>query len=379
MPQQDTTNDSTGRVIEIPLGQLLLDPKNPRLPFVGSGRVTQERILDYMLREGNIAELMGAIGEIGFQPSEPLLVTLVKEDDPDWDPVTNPRDPLYYVVEGNRRLTAVTLLLNPEIANYRQKTVLAAADEAVFHPAKLPALVFAKRDDLLDYLGYRHITGTKPWGALEKAIYLDQLRTVRQVTDFRSLAKTIGSRSDYVAKLLTGLKVYRAIEEADFFDLSGVDRSTVSFSLITTALGYAKLNAFLGLTSARDYDADGLDENNLRKLTDWMFRPLPDGRKSRLGDSRNLGDLGEVVAEPAALEAFEAGRPLSEAILFTGAPTEIYRAAVNDSLTRLQDAQAGVSKARGLSQSDLEVLRDITRLSRDLARIVEGRVNEEEL
>src|SRR5690606_4258969 len=109
----------------------------------------------------------------------------------------------------------------------------------------------------LDYLGYRHITGTKPWGALEKAIYLDQLRLAQGTTDFRALAKTIGSRADYVAKLLTGLKIYRTIEEADFFDLPGVDRATVSFSLITTALGYSKLNAFIGLTSARDHEADG--------------------------------------------------------------------------------------------------------------------------
>lgn len=377
MPTPDVRELPTDQIFEIPVGQLLLDPLNPRLPFVGAGRVSQDRIIDYMLREGNIAELMGAIGEIGFQRSEPLLVTPVKEGEPDWDPGRPTDSPLYYVVEGNRRLTAVLLLLDPQRAEYRRTTITAVASEATHHPAEVPVLVFPAREDLLDYLGYRHITGTKPWGALEKAIYLDQLRRARGATDFQALAKTIGSRSDYVAKLLTGLKVYRTIEDADFFDLPGVDRSTVSFSLITTALGYAKLNAFIGLTSARDHEADGLDRDALRQLTEWMFRPGVEG-KTRLGDSRNLGDLGEVVAEPAALEAFESGRPLTEAVLLTGQPTEVYRAAVEDAFSRLQDAQAGVNKARDLVESDAERLKDVSRLARDLARIVEGRIFDDE-
>jgi hypothetical protein len=108
-----------------------------------------------------------------------------------------------------------------------------------------------------------------------------------------------------------------------------------------------------------------------------MFRPGIEG-KTRLGDSRNLGDLGEVVAEPAALEAFESGRPLVEAVLLTGAPTEVYRAAVEDAFSRLQDAQAGVNKARDLVEADAERLRDVSRLARDLVRIVEGRIFDDE-
>ena len=373
MAQQDESEIPADQIFSVPVDQLLLDPLNPRLPFIGSGQVTQERIVNYMIREGNITELMGAIGEIGFQRTEPLLVTAVKEGDPDWNPDQDPKRPLYYVVEGNRRLTAVLLLLNPESVEYRKTTVSNVAAEANHRPTELPVLSFSERDDLLDYLGYRHITGTKPWGALEKAIYLDQLRTAHGTTDFKALAKTIGSKSDYVAKLLTGLKVYRTIEDADFFDLPGVDRSTVSFSLITTALGYAKLNAYIGLRSARDHEAEELNIDNLERLTDWMFRPSSEG-KTRLGESRNLGDLGEVLAEPAALESFEAGRPLAEAVLLTGAPTEVYRAAVQDAYARLKDAQAGVSKARDLIDTDVDALRDISLLARDLARVVEGRI-----
>ena len=377
MNTHSVRNPPDDQIYEVEVDQLLLDPLNPRLPFAGYGQVPQDRIIDYMLREGNIAELMGAIGEIGFQRSEPLLVTPVKDGEPDWNPDQDPKRPLYYVVEGNRRLTAVLLLLKPERAEYRRATISSVAEEAKHRPEHIPVLVFAKREDLLDYLGYRHITGTKPWGALEKAIYLDQLRRARGTTDFQGLAKTIGSRSDYVAKLLTGLKVYRTIEEADFFDLPGVQRETVRFSLITTALGYAKLNDFIGLKSARDHEAGGLDRDALRQLTDWIFRPGIEGR-TRLGDSRNLGDLGEVVSEPAALAAFESGRPLTEAVLLTGQPTEVFREAVEAAYSRLQDAQSGVNKARSLVETDAERLRDVSRLARDLARVVEGRLFEDE-
>jgi hypothetical protein len=373
-----TAKPGSDQILTVSVEQLLLDPLNPRLPFVGMGEVTQERIMDYMLREGNISELMGAIGEIGFQRSEPLLVAPVKQGDPDWDPGRGSGSPLYYVVEGNRRLTAVRLLLNPGLAQYRKKTVLDVATEAKHHPASVPVLVFSKRDDLLDYLGYRHITGTKPWGALEKAIYLDQLRQAQGATDFSALAKTIGSRSDYVAKLLTGLRIYRTIEDADFFGLPNVQRETVSFSLITTALGYSNLNGFIGLTSARDHEAKTLDLDALEQLTSWMFQPVNEG-KTRLGDSRNLGDLGEVVAEPAALHAFEAGRPLVEAVLLTGQPTQVFRDAIEDAYSRLRDAQSGIDKTKGLNESDQDRLREIYTLARGLAAVVRDRLFEEEV
>jgi len=99
------------------------------------------------------AILRGLRTEHGYFQGEPLLVVPSKKRDG------------YDVVEGNRRLTAVKLLGNPSLALIRQKSVQRIRREARHKPTELPILKFEKRDEILDYLGYRHITGTKePFG-----------------------------------------------------------------------------------------------------------------------------------------------------------------------------------------------------------------------
>jgi len=135
----------------------------------------------------------------------------------------------FFVIEGNCRLAACKLLQNPSFIERRRRSIEDAADSADFKPTELPCVVYTTRREVLGYLGYRHVTGVHAWDALQKARYLAQLREVMiesGVGDgdlLKRLAKDIGSRSDYVAKLLTGLKLYENIVEADFFGFKGMD------------------------------------------------------------------------------------------------------------------------------------------------------------
>ncbi|NJM06765.1 ParB N-terminal domain-containing protein [Candidatus Gracilibacteria bacterium] len=193
----------------IPVNDLLYDPLNPRLPGKVEGK-DEQAVIDWMLRDSTIPELMNSIAQQGYFSGEPLLV------------VRNSNEK-YIVIEGNRRLTAVKLLLDPEKASIKKTAVSTAAKEAQFRPERLPVLIFNRREDILDYLGYRHITGIKQWSSLAKAKYLRQLSETMQGEDVdvqhKRLAKIIGSRSDYVAKLLIGLEVYELIEDSDFMVL----------------------------------------------------------------------------------------------------------------------------------------------------------------
>ena len=93
----------------IPLEKLLLDSKNPRLPK-SLHRQTEAKILEYMLLDASLIELMLAIGKNNFFPGEQLLV--VKDT-----------DHTYKVVEGNRRLSALKILSNPEIAEVQKSKI----------------------------------------------------------------------------------------------------------------------------------------------------------------------------------------------------------------------------------------------------------------
>lgn len=217
--------------------------KNPRLPARLEGCSDRE-ILEYMILEGNALELMGSIGQKGYFQGEPLLVVAA-------DGSGN-----FTVIEGNRRLSAVMLLTNPSLATVKRESVKKVVDGAEIRPKKIPVIVYGSRDEILDYLGYRHITGVKAWDSLAKAKYLRQLYYRSSEADLDTkcleLARTIGSRSDYVRKLLCSLSVFDAMRDEAYFGVKGLDQESVSFSLITTALGYNNIQKFLGLESGED-------------------------------------------------------------------------------------------------------------------------------
>jgi hypothetical protein len=144
------------------------------------------------LTDATLLDLMGSIAENGFFPGEPLLLAPRQKN-------------TFTVVEGNRRLAAVRLLQHPEIASVRKGSVQDLANTATYRPSRLYGVNFPDRDSILDYLGFRHITGVKEWDPLAKARYLRQLwsRTPgAQDERLRILARKIGSQPWYVKRLL---------------------------------------------------------------------------------------------------------------------------------------------------------------------------------
>lgn len=173
---------------EIPIDKLRFDPKNPRLPRTINGHDTNA-VLKWMLKDASIIELMIAIGEKGYFPGEPILVTESNVNG------------IYDVIEGNRRLCAVKLLSDPRLAPTRRSSIETVSQEAKFKPQKLPSIIYEDRNDILAYLGYKHITGVKEWDSLAKARYLKELRDavahLKPEEQFKSLARGIGSRADH--------------------------------------------------------------------------------------------------------------------------------------------------------------------------------------
>jgi hypothetical protein len=355
---------SAKKVAYVSVGHLKFDSLNPRLPNY-IDKSGDKEVVEWMLKEANIVELMGSIGEQGYFEGEPLIV------------VPSKNQPKHFeVVEGNRRLTAVKLLLNPELAETRKSAVLDAAQAARKKPTRLPVLTFASRDQVLRYLAYRHITGIEPWNPLQKARYLKQLATS---SDFkrlekkdlrRRLAKEIGSNSNYVARLLAGLAVYEAIEDSHFFEIAGLDEKTISYSVLTTALTYDALSKFIGLKGPTDDEGNGLAKNKLKELTVWLFEKNSEGQ-TRLGESRNLQKLARVVDEPKALLKFRGGRPLSEADLLTSGPVDAFRTSLSEAKARLETARDCVHLIEKFSNDDGDQLKEIQKLSRLLLNHVD--------
>ncbi len=364
-------NESEKEIKFIPVEDLLFDPHNPRLPSVRAGS-TDEEVFRYMFDKGNLVDILLSIATQGYFPGEPMLVT----------PASN-QPGKYEVLEGNRRLAALKLLRDPELAPAKTKkeTVKQIVEQATHRPETVPVIIYSSRQEVLLYLGYRHITGVDEWDSLAKARYLSQLQDEYSELDYASmtkqLAKIIGSRADYVNKLLSGYRLYQKIEENNFFNIPNLDEENFQFSQLTTALSYSNINNYVtGSEDETDEEENlGINFAHLKDLTEWIYKET-EGR-TRLGESRNLKTLNAVVSIPRALKAFkEQGRPLEEAKLLTDEPREIFSNSIRQALSRITDAKSQSHNVQHPSPADQESLKDLIQIARELHIIVRNKIDQ---
>lgn len=149
------------KIVEIETNKLDFDPKNPRF-FRLNDASNAATVIEEMLDDESVHDLMLSIGQQGYFPGEPLLAVKSNGN--------------YIVVEGNRRLAAVKLLNGDLLPPKRKlKGVQEIIDDTTNKPKKLPCIIYENREDVLRYIGYRHITGVKEWDSLSKAKYLKEL------------------------------------------------------------------------------------------------------------------------------------------------------------------------------------------------------------
>jgi hypothetical protein len=153
---------------DLKIKELGLDPRNPRLANAGG---TQTDIL-YGIWLSDPAKLLGLAHHISEHGMDPTTVPAVI--------VSEIGEPPYTMVEGNRRLAALTALADPaKVADLLSRPQLAKLHRysTAFHEAplaKLRCVVFPTRDDANRWIELRHSAdptgaGVIMWGAVEKA------------------------------------------------------------------------------------------------------------------------------------------------------------------------------------------------------------------
>jgi len=338
------------KMIDVDL--LHLDFRNPRLP--SNVQKKEKTILSYIASTTSLEDLMEAIAQNGFFPGEPLVA--VKEDE------------RYIVVEGNRRLSAVRLLNNPNEIDRPSRLIqeIAGSCEKI---EQLPVVVRDSREKVLPYLGYRHITGVKQWEPLSKARYMRELFLLTDgepAERYKKVAQMIGSRSNHIKRSLDALAVYEEIENEDFYGIKGLDEESIKFAVLSTALADERIAVFVGsaIKNGREtnhthpiVNPDSLSRKSIEDLTNWLYRKGENG-ETKVGESRNLKRLGAVLDSEKAKTAFMGGSTLDYAFRLSKGSEEEF-------MEYLYNAQASLAQASGLvanidySEEALDVAREI--------------------
>lgn len=339
----------------ISLSKLFFDPENPRMPQKLQNEKNESKIVDYMIRFGNIVELMQSIGESNYSDAEPLLVVPKSENSDE-----------YFVVEGNRRLAALKLLSDPSMAKLRKGTIQETVDEAKYKPTSIPSILYVNRSEILDYLGYRHITGVKDWGPLAKARYLNQLynshlSNIGPDRIYYALAKMIGSNSSYVSRLHISLKLYDKANDNAYFG-ADISEEDFDFSWLPTMLSYSETIQYLNLRKDGKLSTDNLNLEHFKNVFIWMFDP-----KNRVvSESRQLRQLNQILSSSTALEKLDRGSSLAEAILFTQEPVNVFMELLEKAKGVLQSAKDMIEQLSQMPDNSSDRLDDIEKLSRSI-------------
>lgn len=297
----------------IRVDDLFLDKENPRLPkSFQKSATTEEDIIDYMLLEASTIELMLSIKSNGFFVGEQLLV--VENDDKS----------TYTVVEGNRRLSAVKLLHNRLLATAKKNTLaVLMQEEGKEPPTELPCLVFPTRQDILKHVGFKHITGIQSWKLLEKARYVYEQKNIqfsnKSIDEAAvALAKIMGSKKNYIKRLIVGFEIYKIIEDEKFYNIPNLDDTGFHFNYISDSLRFNNISSNLGIDLSADNPIENLNINYIKDWTNIFFKPFNGNRPRLIGDSEHLSKYNKVLGDNKALKAFNNGVSIEQALDIAG-------------------------------------------------------------
>lgn len=300
-------DNTTRKIIPIPIEQLILDNENPR--FAGSSPLpSQNDIAKNLWEEMHLDELILSIAVNGYYEHEPLLV--VKKDEN------------YLVIEGNRRLAAVKILLDSNLAKYvgaRQSDLPKIGEEVKERLKKLPVIIYSDRKQLWNYLSFRHINGARSWTAVSKAEFVANLHLNSGIS-FNEILTSTGDRNKTSLRLFNGLMVLRQGEKNTRFNREDFNAQKFNFSHLYTIVQYPNTKKFLGIENlefSKPFPENPIPTENEKELEEiliWLFGSKS-GKIQSLIKSQNpdLKMLDDILGNNDALDSLRDTKDLKNA------------------------------------------------------------------
>ena len=296
-------------VVTVPVERLALDRFNPRL--IGSNReMTDEQIIVRLYTGEDLSELLQSISANGYLDIEPLIVA--EEGD------------YLTVLEGNRRLGAIRLFREPDLAErvFEEEGSgfpfqhFRNADGTVSTKFRSTGWRTEKTHDLL--LGLNTLMASQNGGLMPR-LFLRQWYPDGGVS-LKEIAKMVGDQHNTVKRMVNAIYVLEQAEKENVFHLEDRMIPSYNFSHLYTALSRASYMKFLGLDPAwskYDPNPEPVPKENLRELGEvlrWIYGSRENEIRPVVGSQNpDIEYLGEVLESDEGLGILRGGGPLSEA------------------------------------------------------------------
>ena len=344
----------TDMVQYLPVSKLEFDTSNPRLPeFELTDNSRESDVIKVLWDAMDVRELVLSIAASGFFGHEPLIVA--------------PENGKNVVIEGNRRLAAVRVLMNPDSFGFATDVpeITAKAKEDLNN---LPVL-FSTREESWRHLGFKHVNGPAKWSSYAKARYIADVHKEFSVS-LESIAQQIGDTHRTVQRLFRGLMVIEQAERMKVFSRDDRWRNHFSFSHLYTGIDYPGICEFIGLRSDSWEDREPVPPERKADLGDlllWMYGSKKQKRPPVVQTQNpHLRQLDSVLSDREAIAALRGGTDLSASFELSRPSSTVFEESLLVAKRGLQKAHSMLSTGYHGSEELLRIASSVADLADDL-------------
>lgn len=191
---------------EIAVSDIYLDKLNTRIAWMEDNEISQSTMLKIFWEKYNIREIVESIGTSGFFKHEAPIVIL--------DPTVQSR---YIVIEGNRRVSALKVILHPELAPITQKKWLLELSDSISKDiAKIDVYIAPSRESCYPILVQKHASeDNSSWKPLMKAHLYWKYMKEHPKESLDSVAKTFDTTQGKIKEYLKLYNIFVLVKSVE--------------------------------------------------------------------------------------------------------------------------------------------------------------------
>jgi hypothetical protein len=332
---------------------LHFDRANPRLAEYGiTAKTHEDEILMILWQVMDVRELVQSIAASGFFAHEPLMIVREKNED--------------VVIEGNRRLAAVKVLLHHDLAAKNNLDVPHLPPKALDQLKELPVIV-STRKDTWRYLGFKHVNGPAKWSSFAKAMYIAEVHRTFNVP-LSDIANQIGDRHNTVQRLYRGLMVIEQAEKLKVFNREDRYNTKFAFSHLYTGLDYDGITNFLKIKPEDEETNEPVPLSRKKQLGELLLWLYGNKTKPPVVESQNphLRQLNDALKSTEAIGALRAGTDIDTAFQLSRPPDVVFEEALLAAKRELSKSQASITAGYTGSEELLRVAGTVVKMAEDL-------------